>query len=402
MSDPRHHDVLIIGGGNAGISLAAKLLRDGCRNVGVVEPKRTHHYRPLLSYVASGMATLDDLRRPQANVIPDGCHWYPDEVTGVDAGSNLAHLASGEVLHGTDVVVCPGSEVDWDAIPGTREAMSTPAAATSYLPDSAAKTWALLSSVTAGTVVFVVSDRHVPCAPVALKPLLTATDHWRRTGVLDAIDVHLLVEGEALVAQQRADHELRAAVDSFGVRTRFSTTVDSVDADLQALRLTSPDGTSPGATEELRYDALYVAPPHRAPAWVAASGLATPDSGGFVAVDPYTLQHVEHPALWGLGDVADVQTLPSGGALRRQVPVVAHNIAARRIGAPMRRYEGYTVAPVTTDRRHLLLAEYDRDGSPDPTFRFPDLVRPRRSLLVFDRYLEPPIYWHRLLRGKVS
>jgi sulfide:quinone oxidoreductase len=68
----------------------------------------------------------------------------------------------------------------------------------------------------------------------------------------------------------------------------------------------------------------------------------------------------------------------------------------------MRRYEGYTVAPVTTDRRKLLLAEYDRDGRPEPTLRFPDLVHPRRSLLLFDRYLEPLIYWRRLLRGKVS
>jgi sulfide:quinone oxidoreductase len=32
----------------------------------------------------------------------------------------------------------------------------------------------------------------------------------------------------------------------------------------------------------------------------------------------------------------------------------------------------------------------------------PNLVRPRRSLLVFDRYVEPQVYWHRLLKGKVS
>jgi len=29
-------------------------------------------------------------------------------------------------------------------------------------------------------------------------------------------------------------------------------------------------------------------------------------------------------------------------------------------------------------------------------------VRPRRSTFVFDRYLEPQIYWHRLLKGNVN
>jgi sulfide:quinone oxidoreductase len=293
--------------------------------------------------------------------------------------------------------VCPGSQVDWDAVPGAEDAMATPAAATSYLPELAPKTWTLLSSLTSGTAVFAVSDRHVPCSPVALKPLLTAADHWRRTGVLDAIEIHLVHEGEALVGEKRADAELRAALQGFGVRVRMRTTVERVDAEQQTLRLSGPDGS-----DELRYDAFYLAPPHRAPAWIPASGLATAASDGFVAVDPQTLQHVEHPAVWGLGDAADVQTSPSGGALRKQVPVVAHNIAARRTGAPMNRYQGYTVAPVTTDRRRLLLGEFDRDGTPDPTFRFPDLVRPRRSLLAFDRYVEPLVYWHRLLKGKVS
>ena len=112
MSEPRHHDVLVVGGGNAGISLAAKLLRDGCRNVAVVEPSTTHRYRPLLSYVASGMATLDDLSRPQDDVVPDGVRWYVDEVTGVDPQASHVHLQSGEVLHYTDLAVCPGSQVD--------------------------------------------------------------------------------------------------------------------------------------------------------------------------------------------------------------------------------------------------------------------------------------------------
>lgn len=389
-----HHDVLVVGGGNAGISLAAKLLRDGARDVAVVEPKDTHHYRPLLSYVAGGAATLDDLSRPQREAMPDGVRWYRDRVVAVEPARSLVRLGGGEELTYGDLAVCPGSEVDWDAIPGSQEAMATPHAATSYTLEHAPRTWEMLSGLRAGRAVFAISGRHVPCGPVGLKPLFMAADHWRRAGRLDDIEVELLVEADRLVDEERSDRELRDAAAAFGVRVRTGVTLASVDAGSRTLRVTAPD-------DAVAYDALYLAPPHRAPSWVAESDLATTGSEGFVAVDPHTLQHLAHPRVWGLGDVATVGTMPSGGALRKQVPVVAGNIAARRHGRPMQRYDGYTVAPVTTSRRRLLLAEYDRDAQPQPTVPFPDLRRPRPSTLLFDRYLEPSIYWHRLLRGKV-
>jgi sulfide:quinone oxidoreductase len=107
-----------------------------------------------------------------------------------------------------------------------------------------------------------------------------------------------------------------------------------------------------------------------------------------------------HAAIWSLGDVADVATRPSGGALRKQVAVLAHNIA---VGDPERfeRYDGYTVMPITTARHRLMLVEVDRDGRPAPTMSFPDLVRPRRVTWWVDRYALPVTYFRRILRGKV-
>jgi sulfide:quinone oxidoreductase len=387
-----HHDVVVVGGGNAGLSIAGRLRRDGARDVVVVEPERVHHYRPMLSYVAGGQATLAELRRPQGSVTPDGVRWYADAVTRVDPRRRLVHLAGGGELTYSDLVLCPGSRVDWDAIPGAEAAVATPHAATSYLPDSAVDTWEMLSGLTSGRAVFVMAGGHVPCSPVALKPLFLALAHWRRTGVRDAIEVELLVEGDRIVALDDADARLRATAAEKGVTVRFGAAVTAVDPEARTVVV---------AAERLAYDALYLAPPHRAPAWIAESGLAGPGASGLLDVDPHTLQHPEHPRVWGLGDVADLATLPSGGALRKQVPVVADNIAARRRGRAMTRYDGYSIAPVTTSRHHLLLAEFDRDGRPQPSVPVVDLVRPRLLTWAFDRYLEPIIYFRRLLQGKV-
>jgi sulfide:quinone oxidoreductase len=105
--------------------------------------------------------------------------------------------------------------------------------------------------------------------------------------------------------------------------------------------------------------------------------------------------------VWALGDAAAVQTLPSGGALRPQVDVLARNLAAVRAGRELVSYDGYTVAPVTVGRRRLVLAEFDRHRRLQPSVPWVDLLEPRRTTWFVDRYVLPWLYFHRILRGKV-
>jgi sulfide:quinone oxidoreductase len=41
------HQILIVGGGTAGITVAARMLRKGYRDVAVIEPSSTHYHQPL-------------------------------------------------------------------------------------------------------------------------------------------------------------------------------------------------------------------------------------------------------------------------------------------------------------------------------------------------------------------
>ncbi len=104
-----HHDVLIVGGGNAGISLAARLLRDGVEDVAVVESQATHRYRPLLNYVGAGEATMASLERPAERVVPDGCTWIQQQVVEVDPDGPAVVTSEGRRIGCTTLVICPGT-----------------------------------------------------------------------------------------------------------------------------------------------------------------------------------------------------------------------------------------------------------------------------------------------------
>jgi sulfide:quinone oxidoreductase len=135
------HEVLIVGAGNAGISLAARLLRDGVRGVAVVAAQSVHRYKPLLNYVAAGEATMADLERPMADVVPDGCEWIRDSVEAVDPVALTVRTRSGRTLHYGTLVLCPGLVEDWDATPGLQAAYADGWAASSYVPGSTPTVW---------------------------------------------------------------------------------------------------------------------------------------------------------------------------------------------------------------------------------------------------------------------
>lgn len=90
--------------------------------------------------------------------------------------------------------------------------------------------------------------------------------------------------------------------------------------------------------EPLAFDACLTVTGAAAPAWPAASGLAT-DERGFIRVGP-TLQSVSHPHVLAAGDIAAFeQARPKSGVYAvRAGPVLARNLRAMYMERPLRNW----------------------------------------------------------------
>ena len=56
-----HHQIVIVGGGNAGISVAAQLLRKNSKlDIAIVDPADKHYYQPAWTLVGSGVFNTNE------------------------------------------------------------------------------------------------------------------------------------------------------------------------------------------------------------------------------------------------------------------------------------------------------------------------------------------------------
>lgn len=110
------HSVVVIGGGNGGVSVAARLVRRGVRDIVLIEPRETHEYKPLFSHVAGGTARASETVRPQADVIAPHVEWIQDAVVSIDPDQSAVTLAGGERVSYEHLIVCPGIHYDLSLI----------------------------------------------------------------------------------------------------------------------------------------------------------------------------------------------------------------------------------------------------------------------------------------------
>jgi tripartite-type tricarboxylate transporter receptor subunit TctC len=79
MPGSAHHQVLVVGGGTAGITVAAILKRRAPgADIAIIEPSPDHYYQPAFTLVGAGIYPLARTRRAEESLIPVGVRWIRD------------------------------------------------------------------------------------------------------------------------------------------------------------------------------------------------------------------------------------------------------------------------------------------------------------------------------------
>ena len=396
------HEVVIVGGGAAGIAVAASLLaRSPGLDIAIVDPADVHYYQPGWTLVGGGAFDARDTVRTMGSLIPRGAHWIKAAVAAFEPERNALVLDGCRVVRYRQLIVCPGLKLDWHAVDGLAETLGHNGVTSNYLYQLAPYTWELVQSLRGGKALFTQPPMPIKCAGAPQKAMYLAADHWRRNGVLDQMDIHFYNAGAVLFGVADYVPALMEYVRAYGIGLHFGHTLTAIDGPnrVATFSCTGPDGSRQLVQEG--FDMIHVVPPQKAPDFIRVSPLA--DAAGWVDVDPATMRHKSWPNIHALGDAGNTPNAKTAAAARAQAPVVAHNVLAAlgRVSGEAH-YNGYGSCPLTVERGKIVLAEFLYGGKLAPSFPswLIDGTRPSRLAWLLKERILPPLYWEGMLKGR--
>jgi len=396
-----HFQVLIVGGGNAGISVAARLLhKKKDLQIAIIEPSEKHYYQPAWTLVGAGTFDINKTVRTESSVIPKGTTWIKDAVVSFDPGKNSVTTKSGQTYTYDYMVAAPGIQLNWKDVKGLPETLGKNGVTSNYSFDLAPYTYECIKSLQPGmTAVFTSPSTALKCGGAPQKITYLAADYLRKHGLQGKVKVDFSTAGKVIFGIKKYAVQLQKIVNKYKIETNFRHDLVAVDGIKKTATFKVTDENGVSREVEKHFDMLHVTPPQSAPDFVRNSPLA--NEAGWIDVDKFSLQHNKYPNVFALGDATSTPNAKTGAAVRKQAPVLVENLVATIEGRGMKaKYSGYGSCPIVVGYGRLILAEFDYENIPKETFPF-DQSKPRWSMWVLKKYVLPWLYWHKILKGTI-
>jgi sulfide:quinone oxidoreductase len=393
-----HHTIAIVGGGNAGISIVAQLLRkDSSLDIAIIDGAKKHYYQPAWTLVGGGEFNIKDTERDESTVIPEGATWIQQMVKEFQPETNTLSLADGTELGYDYLVVAPGIQLNWGDIKGLKETLGKNGVCSNYSFETAPYTWECIQNTKRGKALFTNPHTPIKCGGAPQKIMYLAADYFRKHQIKSQVE--LWSGGTRVFGVEKYENTLKQVIQNYGIHTQFFVKLDEVDGPSKKAKFIGIGEANKDQSYWVEFEMLHVTPPQSAPDFIKNSPLA--NVAGWVDIDKHTLQHTRYKNIFGAGDASSLPTSRTGAAVRKQAPVVVGNLlAAMKDEKLTGSYSGYSSCPIITGYDKLVLAEFDYNNQPVETFPF-DQSKERWSMFQMKKFILPYLYWNQILPGRM-
>ena len=416
----KNYQILVVGGGTAGIMVASQLKKANSKlKIGLIEPAETHYYQPAWTLVGANAYNFDDTARTMKSLIPNGVDWIKNYAASFQPSNNQVTTKNGDKYTYDFLVVAPGIKIDLTLIEGLEESLGKNGVCSNYTDPK--YTWEVLRNFKGGNAVFTQPTTPIKCGGAPQKIAYLSADYFRKNNLADKTNVVFATPGTVIFGVKPIAKTLTEVLHRYNIHFKPFYAPVKIDGKNKEVTFKSVhkgdnqciinEGNAIGEKMEgdstivMPYDMLHLAPPQTAPDFIKNSSLV--NEAGWVSVNIETLQHTEHSNIFALGDVAALPTAKTGAAIRKQAPIVVANILKLMENSTITdmKYNGYSSCPLVTGYGKMVLAEcdYQKNFIPDPKLKQMlvfDSSKEHWRLWMLKKYILPYLYWNKMMKGE--
>lgn len=355
--------VAIVGGGVGGTLIANRLTHllhgDSRRetSITVYDAEGIHTYQPGWLYVPFAQQDPSKLTRPEAQLLQQGITLLSGDAGRVQRilPNEKRLLTADGQSHAYDyLVLATGSRNAPEDVPGFAEGADH-----FYSEEASLRLQKKLANFTGGRIITGVASVPYRCPPAPLEFTFMLEAWLRDRGLRDKTDLHYVFPINRPFPIESVAEFVTPLLAERGVEVHTFFNVDTIDPVKRVV--SSLEG------EDLEYDLLVLAPPHRGQKLIVDSGLG--DRDGWIPTDRNTLRvkGYEEANVFAVGDATDLPVSKSGSAAHYEGHIVAESIAADLQHRPIqRRYAGRVACFLETGHGQATFLWFDYEHPPKP------------------------------------
>lgn len=298
--------IVIIGGGFGGTT-AAKYLRklDPSLSITLVEPKTLFYTCPVSNLVVAGIKEMQDIAQ-NYTILKNRYHVkvITDTATAIDPVAGTVALKHGKVLHYDRLVVSPGIDFIWNAIPGYSQRVAEERMPHAF--EAGVQTLLLrkqlLDLPNGGTVLICPPANPFRCPPAPYERASLIAMYLKRYKPKSKV---IILDSKEKFAKQGLFTLGWERLYPGMIEWRAASAGGKLEkADAGAMTVTTEFGDETGGI-------VNIIPPQKAARIAVEAGLI--DSSGWCPVNPVTFESTMHPGIHVIGDACRAGEMPKSG-----------------------------------------------------------------------------------------
>ena len=350
-------NIAIIGSGAGGLITSSKLAKDlskeiknGEVTITLFDKKREQEFQPGYLEVAFRGTDPSKIRRPVKKLVSSGVKMIYDNVEKVDLADRYVKTeGSSEKINYDYIIISTGSSPDYDQIDGLKQANMD------FHTDAynASLIYNRISSIKSGKIVVGIGGLPYKCPPSPNESAFMLDEYFRKKGIRDDVEIVYITPFTRIYSAETINEIIEPMYERRDIESITAFNTDTVDDEKK--EITSLEG------ETLKYDYLFLTPPHKPAGFLKGSDMS--DEDGWVKVDKKDLHITTYDNGFAIGDTTNIPISKAGVEAHLEGVVVANNIAAEITGTEQKiKFTGRTQCSMETGfhKATFVVGTYDR------------------------------------------